>query len=165
MKEVPTHVRSGGGDQIIVRLACSDSDLVVFVVFATPPGRLLDGDQILLALALHFKEAGRIPRSAIVALQLAFTERGIMLRRTHVGHTHVAQMMGEYGIALGGEPSGNIIFSDVWRNGDSIVTLIEVLSMLNETNRTLDDLADALPMFPSRTLEVPSRSAGRSNHF
>lgn len=137
-----------------------DGDRVVFVSSA---GDVIDGDQILMALAVHFKARGRLSCNTVIgttltslSLELALAEHGISLQRTHVGDTNVLARMRSGGEVLGGEPSGNLIFSDVSWAGDGVLTLIEVLCLLHETGQSLADLASRLRMFPSVTLEVPA---------
>jgi phosphoglucosamine mutase len=51
-------------------------------------------------------------------------------------------------IALGGEQSGHVIFSDYLFTGDGIATSLHVLRTMSMTGRSLADLASELTSYP-----------------
>ena len=124
-------------------------------IFGTRDGRALDGDHILYAAATFFQERGLLKGGAVVGtlmtnlgLELALGRRGIALKRTPVGDKYVLEEMLRSGINLGGEPSGHIIFSDISLAGSGMITLLQVLRMLDETGKSLSDLVSPLKQFP-----------------
>ncbi|MGH9431532.1 MAG: phosphoglucosamine mutase [Terriglobia bacterium] len=124
-------------------------------IFAGPTGRIYDGDYVLFAMAPFLKAQQSLQGDAVVGtlmtnlgLEIALRAQGIGLRRTPVGDKFVLEEMQRSGINLGGEPSGHIIFSDLSLAGDGLITMIEVLRMLAETGRNLDELAGGLRQFP-----------------
>jgi phosphoglucosamine mutase len=124
-------------------------------IFATRDGRALDGDHILYATAAFFQERGLLKGGAVVGtlmtnlgLELALARPGITLKRTPVGDKYVLEEMQRSGINLGGEPSGHIIFSDISLAGDGMITLLQVLRLLDETGKSLSDLVSPLKQFP-----------------
>lgn len=135
-----------------------DGDRALFV---DHEGRIVDGDAVLLMGAIHLKEAGRLPGDAIVAtvmsnigLEIALGERGIALVRTAVGDKYVMEEMVKQGLALGGEQSGHIIFSDHLFTGDGIATALNVLGMLIRSGKDLSELASALVVYPQVLVNV-----------
>ena len=124
-------------------------------IFATPEGRILDGDHVLYAAATILDPRGLLKGRAVVGtlmtnlgLELALAERGIGLKRTPVGDKYVLEEMLRSGINLGGEPSGHVIFSDISLAGDGIITLLQVLRLLEETGRPFSELVGGLRQFP-----------------
>ncbi len=124
-------------------------------IFATTTGRIADGDHVLFTVAPYFKLQGRLPANAVVGtlmtnlgLELALAQDGIDVRRTPVGDKYVLEEMLRSGINLGGEPSGHIIFSDISLAGDGIVTMLELLVLLAETEERLDERVQGLRQFP-----------------
>jgi phosphomannomutase len=108
-----------------------DGDRILFLL---PEGRLIDGDQVLLALATHFKNQARLPDNRVVgtelssiALEQRFQNEAIEFHRAAVGDKHVLKLMESLGSLLGGEPSGNVIIHDRTPSGDGLVALTEVL--------------------------------------
>lgn len=124
-------------------------------IFATREGRIADGDHVLYACALFLAPRGLLRGRAVVGtqmtnlgLELALARHGIALTRTAVGDKYVLEEMLRSGINLGGEPSGHIIFADVSLAGDGIITLLQVLRLLEETGKPLSELVCGLKQFP-----------------
>jgi phosphoglucosamine mutase len=124
-------------------------------IFAAHDGRIMDGDHVLYAAASFLQETGKLKGGAVVGtlmtnlgLELALARRGIGLERTPVGDKYVFEEMLRSGINLGGEPSGHIIFSDVSLTGDGLITLLEVLRILEATGKSMSELVSPLKQFP-----------------
>lgn len=133
-------------------------------IFATHEGRLADGDHVFYALAPFLAQQGRLKGGAVVgtlmtnlALELALARQGIGLKRTAVGDKYVLEEMLRWGISLGGEPSGHIIFADLSLAGDGMITLLQVLGMLAATSRTFGDLLREFQPFPQLIRNVRVR--------
>lgn len=124
-------------------------------IFATREGRLADGDHVLFAVAPFFRGRGLLKGGAVVgtlmtnlALELALAAQGIGLKRSAVGDRYVLEGMLRSGINLGGEPSGHIIFADLSLAGDGMITLLQVLRLLAETQQPFEELVRDLKPFP-----------------
>jgi phosphoglucosamine mutase len=135
-------------------------------IFATSEGRVADGDHVLYAAALHLQETGKLRGDAIIGtlmtnlgLEVALEQRGIGLRRTAVGDKYVLEEMLRSGANLGGEPSGHIIFGDISLAGDGLITLLMILSIMNETGKSFGELVAGLRQFPQiiRNVHVRAR--------
>ena len=138
-----------------------DGDRALFVDHA---GRIVDGDAILLMAAIYLKDRGRLPGNAIVAtvmsnigLEIALRDRGITMLRTQVGDKYVMEEMIARGIALGGEQSGHVIFSDHLFTGDGLATALNVLRIMSDTGKELSELAAALVSYPQVLVNVRVR--------
>ena len=124
-------------------------------IFATRQGRIADGDHVLYACARHLQQSKLLRGASVVGtlmtnlgLELALGRHGIALKRTAVGDKYVLEEMLRSGINLGGEPSGHIIFSDISLAGDGLITLLQVLRLLDETGESLEELVRGLKQFP-----------------
>ena len=133
-------------------------------IFATREGRLADGDHVLYALAPFLARQGNLKGRAVVgtlmtnlALELALGRQGIGLKRTAVGDKYVLEEMLRSGISLGGEPSGHLIFADLSLAGDGMITMLEVLRLLAETEQPLGELVRAYQPFPQLIRNVRVR--------
>jgi phosphoglucosamine mutase len=138
-----------------------DGDRAVFVDHR---GHVVNGDAVLLMCARQLQAEGRLKGSAIVAtvmsnvgLELALHSTGIGLRRCPVGDKHVMEQMLEHDLALGGEQSGHIIFSDYLFTGDGLCTALNVLRIIALTGRSLADLASDLKTYPQVLVNVRVR--------
>jgi phosphoglucosamine mutase len=124
-------------------------------------GRIVNGDAILLMCARHMKQMGTLENDAVVAtvmsnigLELALRESRIDLVRCPVGDKYVMEEMLKRRIAIGGEQSGHIIFSEHLFTGDGIVTALSVLRVMADTGRELADLASQLVTYPQVLVNV-----------
>jgi phosphoglucosamine mutase len=89
-----------------------------------------------------------------IGLEIALRESGIELVRCPVGDKYVMEEMIKRGISMGGEQSGHIIFSDHLFTGDGIATALNVLRVMADTGRELDDLAAQLVSYPQVLVNV-----------
>ncbi|HEY1308791.1 MAG TPA: phosphoglucosamine mutase [Vicinamibacterales bacterium] len=149
--EALTAVVVEGGYEIGVAFD-GDGDRAIFV---DAGGRVVTGDAVMLMCAKRMKREGRLTGNAIVAtvmsnigLELALKDAGITMYRCPVGDKYVMEEMIRRGIALGGEQSGHIIFSEYLFTGDGLATALNVLRTVSRTGRTLSDLASELTSYP-----------------
>ncbi|HTV02133.1 MAG TPA: phosphoglucosamine mutase [Luteitalea sp.] len=124
-------------------------------------GAVVDGDAIMLILALHLQRTGALVKDTVVAtvmsnlgLERALEKHGIRLLRTAVGDKHVMEEIREHGYALGGEQSGHVVVAEHLFTGDGIVTALSVLRVMAETGRSLRDLASDLTTYPQILVNV-----------
>lgn len=138
-----------------------DGDRAIFV---DHEGRVVDGDAVLYMCARQMQAEGRLRGNAIVAtvmsnvgLELALKELGIDMVRCAVGDKYVMEEMAARGLALGGEQSGHIIFSDYLFTGDGLCTALNVLRTMAATGRSLASLASDLQTYPQILLNLRVR--------
>ncbi|WP_425843989.1 phosphoglucosamine mutase [Agrococcus sp. TSP3-2-1] len=124
-------------------------------------GNVVDGDQIMAILALSGKRRGRLTDDTLVAtvmsnlgLRVAMERHGIELVQTAVGDRYVLEALGEYGLALGGEQSGHIIFSRYATTGDGILTGLQVAAEMVRTGKPLSELAAVMEVYPQVLVNV-----------
>lgn len=134
-----------------------DGDRVKFV---DKTGAAVEGDEILLILADHFKSLGAL--SGVVGtlmsnfgLELAIKERDLGFHRANVGDRYVIESMKHLGYQLGGESSGHFICGHLGTTGDGIVSALQVLAALQCSGKTLEDARAELKSFPQVLLNVP----------
>jgi phosphoglucosamine mutase len=138
-----------------------DGDRAIFIDHL---GRIVDGDAVMLMCAAHWKSTGRLRGGAVVAtvmsnigLEIALRQRGIALLRCPVGDKYVMEELIKRDLALGGEQSGHIIFSDYLFTGDGLVTALSVLQTMAATGKPLSELAAELTTYPQVLLNVRVR--------
>jgi phosphoglucosamine mutase len=135
-----------------------DGDRVILV---DARGRVIDGDAVLLMLALSLQRTGQLAGDTVVAtvmsnigLELALRKHGIRLIRTPVGDKYVMEEMLRGGYVLGGEQSGHVILSEHLPTGDGLATLLAVLRVMRDSGRELDELAAELVTYPQTLVNV-----------
>ena len=124
-------------------------------------GQIVDGDAIMVVLALAMQEAGELASNTLVAtvmsnlgLHLAMREAGITVRTTGVGDRYVLEELraGEY--SLGGEQSGHIVMPALATTGDGIVTGLRLMSRMAHTRTSLAGLAAPMQTLPQVLINV-----------
>lgn len=124
-------------------------------------GQVVDGDAIMVVLALAMHEAGELASNTLVAtvmsnlgLHLAMREAGITVRTTGVGDRYVLEEMraGEY--TLGGEQSGHIVLPAMGTTGDGIATGLRLMSRMAQTRSSLAALAAPMQSLPQVLINV-----------
>jgi len=138
-----------------------DGDRAIFVDHL---GRVVNGDAVLLMCARQLQREGRLPGNAIVAtvmsnigLEIALRQSNIGIVRCPVGDKYVMEEMLARGLALGGEQSGHVIFSEYLFTGDGLCTALNVLNTVAASGRTLAELSDDLVNYPQVLLNVRVR--------
>jgi phosphoglucosamine mutase len=129
-----------------------DADRVVMV---DASGRSYDGDELLYAIARHRKPAGVAGTLMTnLAFEKAMAKLGIAFARAKVGDRYVLELLREKGWQLGGENSGHIICLDKHTTGDGIVSALQVLQAMRESQRSLRELTADLVMYPQVLVNV-----------
>jgi len=135
-----------------------DGDRAIFV---DEKGKIVDGDAVMLMCAKQMRREGRLTGNAIVAtvmsnigLEIALRDAGIDIVRCPVGDKYVMEEMLRRDIALGGEQSGHVIFSEYLFTGDGLATSLNVLRTMGATGRSLSDLASELTTYPQVLVNV-----------
>ena len=124
-------------------------------------GRVVDGDAIMVVLALAMQEAGELARNTLVAtvmsnmgLHLAMRAAGIDVRTTGVGDRYVLEELRAGAFALGGEQSGHIVLPGFGTTGDGIVTGLRLMARMAQTGLRLADLAAPMRTLPQVLINV-----------
>lgn len=135
-----------------------DADRLVVV---DNEGNIVDGDKLIGALALYQKSANKLKNNAIVATlmsNLALEEflksHQIALYRCGVGDKYVWDKMREYGLNFGGENSGHIIFSDYAKTGDGLVSALQVLALLLQSDKSSKEALNVFELYPSELINL-----------
>ncbi|TVY05883.1 phosphoglucosamine mutase [Mycolicibacterium porcinum] len=124
-------------------------------------GRVIDGDAIMVVLALAMQEAGELASDTLVAtvmsnlgLHLAMRAAGIEVRTTGVGDRYVLEELRAGEFSLGGEQSGHIVLPAFGTTGDGIVTGLRLMSRMAHTRATLAALAEPMQTLPQVLINV-----------
>ncbi len=139
-----------------------DADRLILV---DERGKQVDGDHILAMLALDLRQKGRLQQNTLVAtvmsnlgLEVAMKDAGINFVRTAVGDRHVVEKMREIGANIGGEQSGHLILFEHGTTGDGIASALAVLKLLQESGKSLSELAACMKTFPQTLINVPVKA-------
>jgi phosphoglucosamine mutase len=118
-------------------------------------GALVDGDQIMVIVALDLHARGRLRNDAIavtvlsnLGLRNALAAAGVSVVETPVGDRHVFAAMEAGDLLLGGEQSGHVIFRELATTGDGILTGLQLLDSMARSGRRMSELAAQMTRVP-----------------
>ncbi|MEY8017952.1 phosphoglucosamine mutase [Mycobacterium servetii] len=124
-------------------------------------GHVVDGDAIMVVLALAMQEARELVSDTLVTtvmsnlgLHLAMRAAGITVRTTGVGDRYVLEELRAGDYSLGGEQSGHIVMPALGSTGDGIVTGLRLMTRMVQTGAPLADLAAAMRTLPQVLINV-----------
>ena len=108
------------------------------IIMCDEKGSIIDGDQIIAALALQWKKK-KILRGGVVGTQMSnyglenfLKKQNIKFIRANVGDRYVKEIMQKKKFNLGGEQSGHIIRGKFATTGDGLLVALEVIKALSK---------------------------------
>ena len=114
------------------------------VIMCDEIGNIIDGDQIIAALATRWKNK-KMLRGGVIGtlmsnygLEKFFKSRNIKFIRSNVGDRYVKEKMQKNNFNLGGEQSGHIILGKFATTGDGLLVALEVLFALKKGRKASD---------------------------
>jgi phosphoglucosamine mutase len=117
-------------------------------------GRVVDGDQLLYVLASARHAAGTLQGPVVgtvmsnLGLEHGLQQQGIQFHRAKVGDRYVLEMLRETGGVLGGETSGHLLCLDRTTTGDAMISALQVLSVMQQSGKSLAELAAPMAKYP-----------------
>lgn len=131
------------------------------LIMCDETGRVVDGDQIMGALALNWQSKDLLIGGALVAtvmsnlgLERLMAQNKLNLIRTKVGDRHVAAAMTKDGYNLGGEQSGHLLMPDYLPTGDGMLAALQVLSVLGEGTKPASEALNLFSPVPQLLVNV-----------
>jgi len=146
-----------------------DADRIVFV---DRKGKEVDGDYILAICALQMLSENRLKKGTLVTtvmsnigLDRTIKNGGGKVVRTQVGDRYVVEEMLRGGYNLGGEQSGHTIFLDYNTTCDGMLTALQVLAIMKQKERTLDEMAKVMEPLPQVLYNVKVKEKRSLSEF
>jgi len=146
-----------------------DGDRIVFV---DGKGNQVDGDYILAICALQMLQEDRLKKRTLVTtvmsnmgLDRTMGNAGGKVIRTQVGDRYVVEEMVRGDYNLGGEQSGHTIFLDYNTTCDGILTALQVLAIMKQKERPLDELAKVMEPLPQVLYNVEVKEKKNLSEF
>jgi phosphoglucosamine mutase len=146
-----------------------DGDRIVFV---DRHGKQVDGDQILAICGLQLLAEKRLNKETLVTtvmsnigLEQTIRRAGGKVVRTQVGDRYVVEEMVRGTYNLGGEQSGHTIFLDYNTTCDGILTALQVLAIMKQKERQLDELAQVMEPLPQVLYNVEVKEKRELSEF
>jgi phosphoglucosamine mutase len=126
----------------------------------------------LAICGLHLLSEDRLKKKTVVTtvmsnigLDRALRKAGGKVIRTQVGDRYVVEEMVRGHYNVGGEQSGHTIFLDYNTTCDGILTALQVLAIMRQKERTLDELAQVMESLPQVLYNVDVREKRPLSEF
>ena len=111
------------------------------IIMSDELGNIIDGDQIIAAIATRWKNK-KMLRGGVIGtlmsnygLEKFFEANKIKFIRANVGDRYVKEQMQKNNFNLGGEQSGHIILGKFATTGDGLLVALEVLFAIRKGNK------------------------------
>lgn len=131
------------------------------VIMTDENAQIIDGDTILAICARDFQKNGHLRNHTVVSTVMCnfgfiqtMKSLGIKVVQAQVGDRYVIQEMLKHEANLGGEQSGHLICLDYNSTGDGLITALQVLRIMVETDSKLSDLASFVKRYPQALVNV-----------
>ena len=127
-------------------------------------GECVDGDEILCVLAMDETKQYKAIVGTLMSnlgLEKALQSRGIQFERAAVGDRYVLEKLQKNNWRLGGEGSGHIVNLDYATTGDGVITALQVLRIMQNTQKSLHDLKRVMYKRPQILLNVKVKDPNR----
>ena len=123
------------------------------IIMSDEKGKIVDGDQIIAALAKRWKNKKMLKGGVIgtfmsnYGLEKFFKKNRIKFLRAKVGDRYVKEKMQKNNFNLGGEQSGHIILGKFATTGDGLLVALEILFSLRKGKKASEffNMFDQIP--------------------
>jgi len=129
-----------------------DADRLVVV---DEKGEIINGDKLLGVLAYYLYKNNKLKNNAVAvtvmsngALDDFLKNYGIKVYRSAVGDKYVLELIKRYDLNFGGEQSGHIIFSEYAKTGDGLVSALQAVAYLLESNKKASEAFNLFELYP-----------------
>ncbi len=124
-------------------------------------GAVLDGDYILCICGQALHRQGKLQGGTIVTTVMsnigffkALEQIGLKAVKTNVGDRYVMEKMLQDRYNFGGEQSGHVIFLDYNTTGDGILTALQLVDVMKQSQQSLSQLKQLMQKYPQVLLNV-----------
>jgi phosphoglucosamine mutase len=142
------------------------------LLFCDETGDPLDGDELMAIAGVDLLSRGQLRDNTLVAtvmsnfgLDAVFNDRGGKVLRTNVGDRYVIDALIQHELNFGGEQSGHLIFKDFVTTGDGLVSALQVMEIMQRTEKPLSELRTVMKKFPQVLRNVVVREKSPFEQF
>ncbi|MCF6462757.1 phosphoglucosamine mutase [Clostridium sp. Cult1] len=135
-------------------------------------GDIVDGDHILAICGTHLHDNGKLNNNVVVGtvmtnmgLDVYLKSKNIDIVKTAVGDRYVLEEMLANGYVLGGEQSGHIIFLEHNTTGDGLLTGLQLIQVMKETERKLSELNSIMTNFPQVLINAKVKNELKNSYL
>jgi phosphoglucosamine mutase len=147
-----------------------DADRVVII---DELGEVINGDILIGILAKFALDSKQLKKGdeivgtvmSNMALENFIKSIGLKFFRSKVGDRYILERMKTSNAPLGGEPSGHIIWPEVSRTGDGILSALKIIEAMYFYGKKLSELRQEFELYPQLTTNVSVKKKTDFNSF
>ena len=135
-----------------------DADRLVVI---DEKGAIVDGDQLLGALAIFLNKKGKLKGKGMVSTVMSnqglddyLIENNLTLHRSNVGDKNVLEVMKKENINFGGEQSGHVILHDYAKTGDGLMSALQVFALVIESKKPASKVLRPFDLYPQKLVNL-----------
>lgn len=135
-----------------------DADRLVVV---DEKGSVVEGDKLIALIAEKLHDEGNLKKDTVVithmsnlALENHLAYMGTNTCRVGVGDRYILEEIKKSKYNFGAEQSGHIILSDYSTTGDGLVSALQVLAILKDSDKKISDLANCYQSNPQKLKNI-----------
>ncbi len=132
-------------------------------------GEVIDGDEALYIIAATNTETlnGAVVGTQMsnLGLERAIQGLGLGFHRSAVGDRHVMEVLLQRDLKLGGESSGHIINLNLASTGDGIISALQVLESMIQSNQSLHELKTGMTKYPQKLINIRFEASVKLSDF
>jgi len=135
-----------------------DADRLVVI---DEKGDIVDGDQLLGALAIFLNKKGKLKGKGMVSTVMSnqglddyLIENNLTLHRSNVGDKNVLEVMKKENINFGGEQSGHVILHDYAKTGDGLMSALQVFALVIESKKPASKVLRPFDLYPQKLVNL-----------
>ncbi len=124
-------------------------------------GHTIDGDYTIAIIARYLRTKNKLAKNTVVGtvmsnygLKESLEQAGVKIICTNVGDKYVLEALVANNLNLGGEQSGHTIFLDYLATPDGLLTALQILQAIKQTNRPLSELCRCMTKFPQILVNI-----------
>lgn len=123
-------------------------------------GNIIDGDQLVFIIAAEAQRTGDLNGGVVgtlmsnLGMEIGLKKLGIPFLRSAVGDRYVLEILKQNDWVIGGESSGHIINLNYTTTGDGIISGLQVLKAMQNTQKSLNELSLSMSKYPQKLINV-----------
>lgn len=124
-------------------------------------GQVCDGDLLIYLFAIYLKDHQKLTNNFVALSKMcnigivnALKDKGIDVIQTDVGDKYISKAMEENQGVLGGENSGHIINTHLFKTGDGVLNAAFLINLLNYYGKPLSELKKQVKYYPDTLINL-----------
>lgn len=133
-------------------------------------GEIVEGDELIFIIAKSWHKSKKLKLNTVVGTRMSnvgmresLNNLDIKFIEADIGDRFVVEEMKKHNASLGGENSGHIVCLDKTTSGDGIISALQILQIVCDSNKSLNELKKSMLKYPQTILSVKTNKIDVEN--